>query len=149
MVLKTGHLGEVHYSNEDIIKFSDGIPGFPEYVQYIFIPSGDEALPFHYLQCIEDSELAFVVTDPFVFAPNYDFDLSDTEAEKLGIESLDDLNEVMILAVVNIPSRVEDATMNIMAPIIISQKTKKGKQIVLSEYDDTRYPLFKKSEEVE
>lgn len=148
MVLNTNHLGEIHYTEQDIIIFEDGIPGFEGNKKFIFLPSGDDEFPFHYLQSIEEADLAFIVTDPFLFEPTYDFEISDTDAKKLGVEGLDDLSHVMILSVVNIPENIEATTMNLMAPILINKEVNKGKQIVLAEYDETRFPLFSKKEEV-
>lgn len=147
MILNTKHLGEIHYTESDIITFEDGIPGFETLKKYIFLPSGDDEFPFHYLQSIEDADLAFVVTDPFLFEPGYDFEISDSDAEKLGVKGLDDLNHVMILSIVNIPSEVEQSTMNLMAPVLVNREEMKGKQVVLTEYDDSRVPLFKNQEE--
>lgn len=147
MVLNTNHLGEIHYTEQDIIAFEDGIPGFESNKKFIFLPSGDDAFPFHYLQSIEEADLAFIVTDPFLFEPTYDFEISDADAKKLGVEGLDDLSHVMILSVVNIPENIDATTMNLMAPILINKEVNKGKQIVLAEYDETRFPLFSKKEE--
>lgn len=148
MVLATHHLGEIHYSETDIITFYEGIPGFEGKMKYLFLPSGDDEFPFYYLQSIEDVDLAFVVTDPFLFDPSYDFEISDTDAEKLGIHKLDDLSGVMILCIVNIPEQVEESTMNRMAPVIINKNNNLGKQVVLNEYDDTRFLLFPQKAEV-
>lgn len=148
MVLSTHHLGEIHYSELDVITFNEGIPGFEGKLKYLFLPSGDDEFPFYYLQSIDDAELAFIVTDPFLFDPSYDFEVSDTDAKKLGIYKLEDLSRVMILCIVNIPDQVEESTMNRMAPVIINKATNIGKQIVLSEYDDTRFLLFPQKSEV-
>lgn len=142
MKLMTEHLGEIDYQAEDQISFKEGIPGFESEKTFVLIPSGDDALPFHYLQSTASPDLAFVVTDPFLFHPGYDFNLPDGEAHDLEFDSDEDLKSLLVLSIVTIPEVVEQATMNLAAPVIINMKSKKGKQVLLSEYDAFKYPLF-------
>lgn len=142
MKLMTEHLGEIHYNAEDQITFKEGIPGFENEVTFILIPSGDDQFPFHYLQSTVSADLAFVVTDPFLFHPDYDFNLPDSEASDLGFESESDLEALIVLSIVTIPNEIEKSTMNLAAPVIINMKSKKGKQVLVNEYDAFKYPLF-------
>lgn len=146
MKLATQHLGEIEYLEDDVIFFDDAIPGFEELHKYIVIPSGDPNLPFHYLQSVEEADLAFIVTDPFLFVENYDFELPDAEGEKLGILSEDDASNLMIYTIATIPENVDDTTINIVAPILINAESKKGLQLILGEYDAFKHPIFKKEE---
>ncbi|MBM7561323.1 flagellar assembly protein FliW [Fusibacter tunisiensis] len=146
MKLTTQHLGELEYEEVDVIHFDDAIPGFEELHKYIIIPSGDAELPFHYLQSVEEADLAFIVTDPFLFVENYDFELPDADAEKLGVASEADAEKLIVYAIATIPENVDDTTINIVAPILINIESKKGIQLVLNEYDAFKHPIFKKEE---
>ncbi len=148
MILNTTQFGEIEYTENDIINFSQGIPGFEEFHNFIIIPSGDIDFPFNTLHSTESETLAFIVTDPFLFVENYDFDLSLPDAQYLKIQNEDDLKDVIALAIVTIPENVEETTINVMAPVLINNKEKIGKQILLNEYDEIKYPIFKKKSEV-
>ena len=146
MILSTEHLGDIEFSENDIIMFPKGIPGFEEEKEFILVPTTEIEFPFNYLQSVKSDDLAFIVTDPFLFVENYVFDLSDTDANYLSIENEEDLASISFLTIVTIPDNVENTTINIMAPIVINHETKVGKQILLTEYTDTKYPLFTKNE---
>ena len=148
MLLKTSQFGDLEYDQEAVIKFPNGIPGFDDENAFVLIPSGDVNFPFNTLQSEHTPELAFVVTDPFLFVENYDFEISEYDVEALKLKSEEDLKNIIALSIVTIPDNVENTTINIVAPIIINTKDKIGKQVLLHEYDDVKYPIFtKKSEE--
>ncbi len=141
MRLHTKTLGEIEYAEDAIISFSEGMPGFEEARQFVLILSEDPELPFHYLQSIDQPDIAFVVTSPFFFVKDYDFDLSDSVVTKLNIQ---DPSELYVYSVVTIPKKVQFSTINLTAPIIINTTNKKGMQVVLEEIDDISHPLFTK-----
>ena len=91
-------------------------------------------------------ELAFPVTLCSFFGIDYQFDIPDEEAEKLGIETADD---VFVCNIANIPSsNPEGATINMVAPIIMNITNKKAMQIVLKNTNfEVRYKLFEKNTE--
>jgi flagellar assembly factor FliW len=143
MVLNTEHLGEIEFQKEDIIHFPKGIPGFEEEKEFIVVLTGDIDFPFTYLQSVKSNDLAFIVTDPFLFIENYDFELSDEDANFLNIKTEEQLDDITVYTIVTIPEDVDQTTVNITAPIIINLKEKLGKQVLLKEYDEMKYPLFK------
>ncbi len=143
MVLNTEHLGEIEFQKEDIIHFPKGIPGFEEEKEFIVILTGDVEFPFTYLQSVKSNDLAFIVTDPFLFLENYDFELSDEDADFLGVKSEEQIDDITVYTIVTIPEDLDQTTVNISAPIIINLKEKLGKQVILKEYDEMKYPLFK------
>lgn len=147
MLLHTTHLGDIEYSDSDVIHFPVGIPGFEDQDAYIIVPSGDIEFPFSTLQSVKNNDLAFIVTDPFLFVENYDFEIEDADAMLLNIKSEADLENIIALTMVTIPENVEDTTINIMAPIIINNDKKIAKQVLLREYDDVKYAIFKKTSE--
>ena len=145
--INTDHLGNIEYSETDIINFTHGIPGFEGEKQFIMIPAEDIEFPFSYLQSIKSSDLAFIVTDPFLFVESYDFELSKSDADALTLSGDDDLGNISVLSIVSIPEDVDQTTINIMAPIVINHASKVGRQVLLSEYSDVKYPLFRKVED--
>ncbi len=146
MIIATEHLGNIEFSENDILTFAHGIPGFEEEKQFILIPAEDIEFPFSYLQSVQSTDLAFIVTDPFLFVENYDFELSSSDATALNVKNDEDLADISVLTIVTIPNDVDQTTINIMAPIVINHASKVGRQVLLSEYSDTKFPLFRKIE---
>lgn len=138
-VIQSAKLGPVSIDTERLLTFPEGILGFRSVTQYTLV-NNDKGGPFFWLQAVEDPELAFVVIDPLIFRPEYRSALLPEEMKELEIESSDSL---VVLAILTIPQ--EDPlklTANLMAPLVINSKTRKGKQIVLSDLNYShREPL--------
>lgn len=143
MKIVTEYRGEVEFNEEDIITFVDAMYGFDHSRKFILIGNIEPNLPFHWLQCIEDESVSFIITDPFLFVDNYDFELDDYTIEQLKIESVDD---IMVYSTVIIPNQVEEITVNLKSPIIINANERKAKQIILKEEFDYKHKIFIKGE---
>lgn len=128
MLLNTRHFGEIQIEDEKVLTFPDGIPGFEDLTKYIILENPDEGVPFHWLQSIEDGDLAFVIINPFIFKPDYDFEIPKNTVEKLEIQAPEDVN---IFSIVIVPEDISKMTANLQAPLIINTKTHRGKQIIL------------------
>ena len=135
MLINTKFLGEVEINESEIISFNQGLPGFPEYRQFILL-SLDADLPLALLQSTEEASIGFVVAFPFVFKQDYTFDLSEEDKEDLHIEKEED---VLTYSIVTLQETFADSTINLLAPVIINTNKKLGKQIVLQ--DSKAYPL--------
>ncbi len=127
MQLKTAHFGVIEVNEDDFIYFPEGIPGFEENKKYALIGNDTTSSTFFFLQNVEDSELCFVVTDPFMLYADYGVDVDDDDIELLGIT---DPNTVLTLAIVVIPEDIKQIRANLKAPIIINVDKKLGKQII-------------------
>jgi flagellar assembly factor FliW len=138
-VIQSAKLGPVEIENEKLIAFPEGIPGFPAVRQYVLLEY-DKGHPFFWLHAVEDPELAFVVTDPLIFKPDYRPALTPEELKELEIDQLD---SVVVLTILTIPH--DDPlklTANLLGPLVINTKTKRGKQFVLSDQNYShREPL--------
>lgn len=135
MLINTKFLGEVEIKESEILSFHQGLPGFPEYKQFILL-SLDADLPLALLQSIEEATIGFVVAFPFAFKQDYAFDLSEEDKEDLHIEKEE---EVLTYSIVTLQETFVDSTINLLAPVIINTNKKLGKQIVLQ--DSKAYPL--------
>src|SRR3977135_1678186 len=97
MIVETSRFGTVEGDEGRIISFSRGILGFPKYRTYVLIqPEPDST--FYWLQSVEAADLAFVVTDPLLFVPDYQVPLREETRQDLGLA---DLNEASVLVIVN------------------------------------------------
>lgn len=138
MNIETAYFGEVTIDQSKIIKFENGIPGFHEEKQFVLIDIDGNPM-FQVLQSIQNHELGFIVTDPFILYKDYEFKLDDNDIEQLQIEAKEDL---MIRSIITVQSPFEKSTINLKAPIIINQKLRLAKQIVITEDQyTTKHPI--------
>ena len=92
------------------------------------------------LQSLRSRELAFIVTDPFLFVPEYKMVLSDSEMDQLKLESME---SVAVRVIVTIPKVHSEMTANLVAPLVINQKNRLAKQVVLTSAEyDTKHSLI-------
>ncbi len=144
--IETTRFGTISEENFPIIKFDGGLPGFESETEFMMLPvPGSEDTPYMFLQSCNSPDLAFLMTNPFVFFPDYEFSLEDEVQEELGIKNREDF---VIFTLITIPNgEISKMTANLMAPLVISFTTGKAKQIILekSRYS-TKHELFSKAE---
>ena len=125
--------------DEDILHFPDALYGFEQEDRFVLLPLDPNIeSPMEWLQSLETPVLAFIVTDPFVFVPQYNMVLSDSEKDLLKIESTE---SVAIRVIVTIPKVHTEMTANPVAPLVINQQNNLARQTVLTsaEYDTRHY----------
>lgn len=139
MLVQSTRLGTIEVPEGDIIKFPQGLPGFPDERSFAFVPYG-EGSPFAFLQSIIEPNLTFLVVEPFGFIPDYTFELDDTIVNQF---SLDSDNPPQIFNIVTVPAKVDDMTANLLAPVIINRKSQTAAQVVLEKTPyTTKHRLF-------
>ncbi|MBQ5846931.1 MAG: flagellar assembly protein FliW [Selenomonadaceae bacterium] len=138
--INTLRFGELEIEEQDVVRFADGIPAFEDEHEFVVLPY-EEGTPYMFLQSMMTPELAFLMTDPFVFFPDYSFELDDENMEKLAINSMDD---VLVCTLISVPrSGVADMTTNLLAPVVINRHTMQARQIVLEKTQyTTKHRLF-------
>lgn len=142
MKVTTARFGEVEVSSDRRVNFLNPILGFEEYREFISISQEDS--PFEFIQSLEDQNLTFILIDPFLFCPNYEFTLEERWLNMLNIERED---QVIVRSVVTARSD-SDISMNLKAPIILNVQTLEAAQIILEGMDyTTRHPLTSKRED--
>lgn len=133
MKIRTTNFGEIEISKDKVIFFQEGIPAFEDEKEFVIILNEDKANPFHWLQSVKDSDLSFVILNPFEIFTDYDILLPETAIDKLKIEKETD---VAIYTLLVIPEDMQKMTTNLLGPIVINTKEMLGKQVIL---DDERY----------
>ena len=143
--IHTVRFGDIEVPEEKIVHFKQGIPAFEEEHEFLIIPY-EEKSPYFFLQSLTSPDLAFLMTMPFLFFSDYEFEIDDETERQLGIREQSD---VLVYALLTIPQgRVKDMTANLMAPIVLNQRTMQAKQLVLecSRYT-TKHRLFPEKKE--
>lgn len=126
MNIQTKFHGVQEINKDDIIYFPSGIPGFLDEKEFYILPL--EGTELFVLQSILTTDMAFIITDPFVLFPQYEFDLPEEALGKLEIQSDKD---VATFAILTVREPFQDTTANLQAPLVINQTKKLGKQVIL------------------
>lgn len=143
--IKTARFGELDVQEDKIFHFADGLPAFEDEHYFVILPFEDDS-PYAFLQSVTTPELAFLITVPFVFFPDYVFELDDTVTEDLTLNVPEDMQ---IYTLLTIPGgKIKEMTANLMAPVVINKETREAKQVVLdkSQYT-TKHRLFPPKED--
>lgn len=125
--------GEVEFDPKSAIYFPDGLIGFENLRKFIVMPSRKEG-PLFWIQSVDDSEIAFVVTDPTNFFPDYNVAPDAGELARLEASTLEDCHTLSIVTV----SDAKTVTLNLAAPILFSPKSQRAIQVIL---EDSQYQV--------
>lgn len=131
----TSRFGPVEILDNEIIHFPKGLYGFEQEKKFALMPFDPNIeSPMEWLQSLMTPELAFAVTDPFLFVPNYKPVLTMEEKNQLEIQGNTAISHRVI---VTIPEVFTEMTANLIAPLVINTDKMQAKQIVLTsiEYD--------------
>lgn len=129
MVIKTTRFGKVNFDKEDVITFPEGLLGFANFREFIFVDDPSDEI-FIWLQSCESENIAFPVLEPEFFSEEYNVTLNDKE---LNVVGLSDISEARLFNIVTIPEDPRKMTANMKAPLVINVKKKLAKQCVLQD----------------
>jgi flagellar assembly factor FliW len=135
----TTRFGELEVQENELFQIPEGILGFENLKNFFFIDPNDQTLIL-WLQSKEEPALAFPVIEPKIFNPDYTLKLLPSELESLELK---DLSDASVYCILTIPKQVTEMSANLKAPLIINNKTKKGRQIVLQDNKlEVRAPIY-------
>ena len=113
------------------IELVEGMPGFPQLRSFALVRL-DEAGLLYALRSVEAPEVRFLVVPPAPFFPDYAPELEDATAARLGLAGAE---EALLLLVVTPGERPQDATVNLLAPLVVNSRTAAAAQVVLGDPD--------------
>ncbi|MCL2564840.1 MAG: flagellar assembly protein FliW [Defluviitaleaceae bacterium] len=130
MEFTTKHFGTLEVNEDEVITFDLGLPGFPEDKKFIIIIDENAENKFYcWLQSMDNGDVSLVLIDSFAVMPEYDPLINEEEIAELGDI---DISDLLVFNVAVIGSNMADSTINLKAPVVINNRTKKGKQIVVN-----------------
>jgi flagellar assembly factor FliW len=135
--VKSTRFGELGIEEGKIIYMPEGMVGFSESRFALLSPPNG---PFHWLQAVDNPDLAFVVVDPKTVLPDYELKLTKDEYRKL---ELAEETETVVLALLTMAGNPLDITVNLLGPIVLNMENMKAIQVVLenSSYS-TKHKFF-------
>jgi flagellar assembly factor FliW len=123
LTIDSSRFGRLEIDPETVIEFPDGLIGLGG-SRYALLAT-DAKSPFLWLHSLDDPSLALPVTDPRRFFAGFAVELDDEELARIGIE---DLSAADVYVTVRAASRLEEFTVNLKAPLLVSSG--KGHQVI-------------------
>ena len=136
VTLQSTRFGELEVSPDAIIEFPSGLIGLGGQ-RYALLARSEESA-FAWLHSMDDPSLAIPITDPWRFFSDYEIELSDEEAERIGLQ---DIADTTVWVTVRAAEALEDFCANLRAPILVVGAS--GHQIInQASVAPVRAPLF-------
>lgn len=125
--IETKPFGKMQIDERQILNFPEGILGFEKYNEFALIEENQES-PFKWLQSLTEIDLAFIVIQPDLFAPDYKPALGQEDLDLINLSSVE---EALVMTIVTIPNEnPQMMTANLQGPVIINPKTRAAKQCI-------------------
>lgn len=139
MVINTRIFGEVNISDEKMIKFPNGIVGFPELVDFALIHDSEQDSNggIRWLQSVQETAFAIPVVDPLTVCDKY-----NPEVEEELLKSIGGMDDILVLVTITVPSDLKKMSVNLKAPIIINVSNQKAAQVILEQDLPIKYYIY-------
>ena len=136
LTIDSTRFGSLDIPDDAVIEFPNGLIGLGGTKFALLARSEDSA--FIWLHSMDDPELAVPVTNPWRFFGDFEVELSDEEAERIGIT---DAEQTSVYVTVRAAEELEDFHANLRAPILIAHG--RGHQVINQASEaPIRAPLF-------
>jgi flagellar assembly factor FliW len=133
-----GPMETLEVPDAQLYQFFPGLGGFEAHHEYGLITEQDS--PVEWLQSLSDPDVVFAVLEPFVFNPDYSFEMTDADAAGLGLTRPAD---ALVRAILTLRDSASAITANLMAPVILNPALRLGRQVVLQDAElSIRFPVM-------
>lgn len=126
----TSHFGVVDFSEEAVIHFPEGLPGFEQETRFLTVEP-EPSKPVIFLQSLARAELTFVTVPIHTIDPHYRLRLSPEDRRTLGLvgDAAPVDEDLLCLAIVCLR---EDgpSTANLLGPLVIHRHTRRAVQAI-------------------
>jgi flagellar assembly factor FliW len=117
-------------ASEFLLQFSTGLLGFPHHKTYR-LQAQHANLPFRWLQATDDPPVAFAITDPFAFLPDYQVPIQEQDLLDIKVTAAADL---VLFVIVTLPRQASSQlTVNLQGPVLVNRRSGWAKQLVLAQ----------------
>ncbi len=135
---ETTRFGPVAVSEDKIIHFVHGIPGFKDVKRYILIDHDEDGV-FRWLQAVDRPDVAFLLTNPVLFKSDYNIVLRNGELKSLGAK---DPEHLVVFVMVCFDRENNTITLNLKGPVVLNSLNMRGIQLILDREDyQVDYPV--------
>ena len=127
--LESRRFGSVPLTEEAIVRFSEGLPGFEELREFLLLGPPDLA-PVQFLVSLEDPEISFPILAAQLCLSDYAPELDGAELRALGVS---DPSALAVYAILTFHHECERVTANLRAPVLINPSARVGRQVTLGD----------------
>ncbi len=127
----TSRFGLLSVTEDKIIVFVNGVPGFERLRRFILIDHDPEGL-FKWLQAVDDPATAFLLTNPNIFKPDYTVPLRKPEMERLGAR---DEKDLVIFVMVCVSTADKRLSLNLKGPVVFNAANMRAIQCIVDRDD--------------
>jgi Uncharacterized protein conserved in bacteria len=132
MDVNTREFGTIQVGDDAIYEFPDGVYGFESEKKFAIFSREIEGFSFLYLQSLDNLVPCFLVFEPWDIYSDYQPMVSKEDLDTCQVDNIDDL---IFLVIANVPSKMENLSINIKSPVVLNPKTRKAKQVILQNPD--------------
>jgi flagellar assembly factor FliW len=127
----SSRFGELEILEEKIIQVPGGIIGFPDFQRFVLLDPSKGSSNFLWLQAIDSPHLAFIITDPMQFLPDYNIHGSEPALQRLEVEKK---SPPALFVIASIPaSDPSQINVNLLAPLLYFADENTMHQVVLEQ----------------
>lgn len=141
MKANTRIFGEIDIDDSKVIRFVNGLVGFPDMVDFAIIHDDEKGTEgISWLQSMQEPQFAIPVLNPLMIKEDYNPKVEDELLKPLGEFGPEDM---LVLVSVSIPSDITKMTVNLKGPIVINAGTRMACQVI-AEGDDceVKFPIY-------
>jgi flagellar assembly factor FliW len=136
-VLESPYLGRIEFPEEHVLHFAAGLPAFEDQRRFLAVERPETA-PVIYLHSLDRADLVFLTLP--VGSVIRDYELNIDEADRAVLELAPGADDVVALAILTV--REGNVTANLLAPVVVNRKTRRGAQVIQVESAYShRHPL--------
>lgn len=125
--VRTDRFGDIEVADDEVVSFPEGLPAFETVTEVVLLPVDEDGL-FFWMQAITDPAIAFLALTPWPLFPDYDVDLPLLDQAELELE---DAAEAIVLCLITSHDRPRRLTANLAGPVVINQRNRRGRQVIL------------------
>lgn len=133
MKISTTRFGQIEVPQENVIRMPKGMVGLPDYKTFTIIQHKKES-PLLWYQSLTEPDLAFVITNPYLFVPDYQVDIKAIQKDLPWPQNGKNGHNLMLYVVVNIPPKTpEKMTANLIGPLVVNHEIRQAAQAVIAD----------------
>lgn len=130
--IQTTRFGPVSIEADKIFDMPQGMPGFPGRQRFVLLPHRENS-PFCWYQSTQEPALAFVITNPLWFKPDYHVELA-AMLKELSWEADIVTDCLKLYVIVNIPPGApEKMTANLIGPLLLNCRRYQAVQMLMAD----------------
>ena len=128
---QTKFFGEVDYTPESVFRFPDGVPGFEDEHEFLFL-NVPESEPVLFLQSISMRNLCFVLVPILTLVPDFRIVLTPQESQVLELspERAPVIGKDVLCGALVCADNKQSLWANLMAPVVVNLWNRLGIQAI-------------------